>query len=192
MCSSKVDIRQDIKTLVEGIYPADSIESEHVQETVAWIDSGEEIFRIKKPDIPNKHLVSYFCLYDVKREKILLVDHIKAQLWLPSGGHVDINEHPFETAKRECLEELSVEAEFLFENPIFLTSTVTGGLTAGHTDVSLWYLLNGDSAKPLDFDKNEFKTIKWFSLDNIPFDKSDPHMKRFITKLKVLLKGLSV
>ncbi|MFI5343447.1 MAG: NUDIX domain-containing protein [Chlamydiales bacterium] len=38
-----------------------------------------------------------------------LVDHKKANLWLPAGGHVEPNEHPRETVKREILEELSIQ-----------------------------------------------------------------------------------
>ena len=42
-----------------------------------------------KPDVPPKHLVSYFALVDERRGKLLLVDHKLAGLWLPSGGHVE-------------------------------------------------------------------------------------------------------
>lgn len=132
-----LEIRNDIKNLLKNIRPFDALESEHVNSTIEWIDSGKEIFRLEKPDVPEKHLVSYFCLYDKKEKKMLLVEHKKAQLWLPSGGHVDPGEHPNKTAARECLEELKIDANFLFEDPIFVTSTMTVGLTAGHTDVSL-------------------------------------------------------
>ncbi|WP_198139660.1 NUDIX domain-containing protein [Candidatus Orientia mediorientalis] len=43
---------------------------------------------------------------------MLLVDHKKALLWLPSGGHVEIAEDPKTTIERECLEELNVTADF--------------------------------------------------------------------------------
>jgi len=181
-----IAIRNDIKKVVQSINPLDTLESQHINETVKWIDSGKELFRIKKPDVPDKHLVSYFCLFDQKEQKVLLVEHKKALLWLPPGGHVDPGEHPTKAASRECLEELHIEADFLFKDPIFITSTVTVGLTAGHTDVSLWYVLKGDSSKDLRFDDGEFASVRWFSLDQIPFEKSDPHMKRFISKLKDL------
>lgn len=183
-----IKIRDEIKELVKNIHPFDSLESKHIDETLEWIETSEEIFRIEKPDIPNKHLVSYFCLYDQNTKKILLVEHKKAQLWLPPGGHVDPGEHPNMTAVRECSEELNIEAIFLVEAPIFVTSTLTVGLTAGHIDVSLWYILEGNSQKKLDFDEKEFSSVKWFDLDNIPFEKSDPHMKRFVSKLKEIVQ----
>jgi 8-oxo-dGTP diphosphatase len=177
-------IRENIHHLISAIIPYDDVEQEHINDTRLWIESGAPIFRVQKPDVPNKHLVSYFVLFDDVYQKILLVDHKKALLWLPAGGHVEIDEDPKTTASRECLEELNVTADFWSPHPLFLTSTLTVGLTAGHTDVSLWYVLKGDSNKAYEFDQSEFNDIRWFRLDEIPHDKSDPHMRRFIEKLK--------
>ena len=86
--------------------------------------------------------------------------------------------------RRECLEELRVQADFWHPDPIFLTSTVTVGLTAGHTDVSLWYVIKGNHKTSYQFDADEFSRIQWFDFDEIPHQKSDPHMERFIKKFK--------
>lgn len=118
---------------------------------------------------------------------MLLVDHKQARLWLPTGGHVEIDEDPKETVKRECVEELNSEVEFYFADPIFITSTVTVGLTAGHTDVSLWYVLKGNHQGYYEFDLGEFNDIRWFGLDEIPFETSDPHMRRFVKKLESIV-----
>lgn len=178
---------QSIYDIVSTITPFDDLEAEHTADTVSWIQSGAPIFRIQKPDVPNKHLVSYFVVFHEESSKILLVDHKKAQLWLPSGGHVELYEDPKETVRRECLEELNIEADFWCEDPIFLTETMTVGLTAGHTDVSLWYVIKGNHTDFYHFDKEEFNDIRWFDFDEIPYTKSDPHMKRFIEKLKGML-----
>jgi 8-oxo-dGTP diphosphatase len=111
---------------------------------------------------------------------VLLVDHINAELWLPTGGHVDPDENPRETVKREAFEELGIEANFMYPSPIFLTVTETVGLTAGHTDVSLWYVLRGDRTEQLDFDGSEFREVRWFHRNHVPLDRSDPHMERFL------------
>lgn len=177
-------IRKHIHTLISAIIPYDDVEQEHINDTCLWIESGEPIFRVQKPDVPNKHLVSYFVLFDDVHQKILLVDHKKALLWLPSGGHVEIDEDPKTTVERECLEELGVRADFWVPDPFFITSTLTVGLTAGHTDVSLWYVLKGDSHATYQFDEEEFNDIRWFHLNEVPYSKSDPHMERFIQKLK--------
>jgi 8-oxo-dGTP pyrophosphatase MutT (NUDIX family) len=167
--------------------PLDEIESRHKDEVLAWIDSGADLFRIKKPDTPNKHLVSYFCVIDQETMKILLVEHKNAGLWLASGGHVDIDEHPKNTATRECIEELGYSPKFILSEPLFITSTGTVGLTSGHTDISLWYLVKGTEGQKFKYTDEEFSSVRWFTLDDIPLEKSDPHMQRFITKLKKTL-----
>lgn len=176
-----------VYSLAAGLAPFDALEKEHIDDALAWIASGVPVFRTAKPDIPPKHLVSYFLLFDEAAQKILLVDHKKAQSWLPSGGHVEPDEDPKETVRRECEEELFVPAEFWREEPLFLTSRVTIGLTAGHTDVTFWYVLKGDSQKKYAFDAEEFNAIQWFGFDEIPYDKADPHLGRFLEKLKAML-----
>lgn len=182
MAMNKEDLRKKIQCLISSMRPLDSIEKEHIHFALDWIESGNEIFRIEKPAIPDTHLVSYFVIASPEMNRILLVDHKKAELWLPPGGHVDLGEDPKETVRREAKEELGIDAEFLFEEPLLLTVTKTVGNVARHTDVSLWYLLKGDPSQVLDYDPNEFHQIRWFGIDEIPFEKSDPHMKRFIEK----------
>lgn len=109
MLSDDQSIRHAIKQLISSIMPFDSVEEEHRDFVKNWIASGAEIFRIAKPDIPNIHLVSYFIVVDPNSNEFLLVDHKQAQLWLPPGGHVEVNEHPKETVKREAKEELGID-----------------------------------------------------------------------------------
>ena len=182
------DIRKRIRSLVESIEPFDDAEREHVVATLDWIDSGAPLFRVQSPDKPPKHLVSYLVLIDPERRSILLGDHIKAQLWLPSGGHVHPDEDPTDTVRRESREELDKDAIFLrgFEHPLFLTNNMTGGLTPGHTDVSFWYVLRGNVHEYIHYEKRELQEVNWFTFDEIL--ESDPaifdrHMHRFVCKL---------
>ncbi|WP_213086206.1 NUDIX domain-containing protein [Roseateles sp. DAIF2] len=128
--------------------------------------------------------MSYFALVDDGH--ILLVDHRNARLWLPSGGHVELGESPRRTVVRELQEELGlIIDEAQVGPPRFLTCTTTVGLTAGHQDVSLWYLLRGDRHAPLSrFDAGEFESVRWFAFDEVPLTRSDPHMGRFLGKLR--------
>lgn len=183
-------MRDTIKNLIASIVPFDGLEQSNITDSIHWISSGVEIFRIKGPDIPPKHLVVYFVLIDEKVKKFLLIDHIKAKLWLPPGGHVEKDEDPDETVKREIQEELGVEAQFIVNNPFFITVTETVNIDAGHTDVSLWYILRGNSTKQVDYDKKEINGYKWFlfeeilKLNNYGFD---PQMRRFTKKLLLFL-----
>lgn len=177
---------QEIREMIQSIKPFDALEKEHVLDTLAWIDSGVEIFRIQKPDVPPKHLVSYFVLIDSAHKKLLLLDHIKSGLWLPSGGHVEKDEHPKTAVEREIQEELNIPAEFLSESPFFITQAVTVATTAGHTDVSLWYALKGDSKKGIVYDPGEYTGYKWFDYQEVlnkDIATLDIHMHRFVKKL---------
>ena len=136
---------------------------EQLNATLTWITSGAPLFRTAKPATPPQHLVSYFVLVDPAQEKLLLVEHKNAGLWLPGGGHIEPDEHPQATVRRELHEELGIAADFLFDEPLFLTVTKTVGATAGHTDVTFWYVLRGDSTQVLHFDDNEFHTIRCFA-----------------------------
>jgi 8-oxo-dGTP diphosphatase len=182
-------IRDEIIALVRSIRPYDGLEREHIDATLEWITSGADLFRIKRPDIPPQHLVSYCMLVDPTARRLLLVDHRTSGLWLPSGGHVEPGEHPDVTAARELREELGIDADLLFPEPFFQTVTQTTGTVARHTDVSLWYVFQGDSSVSLDFDSGEFHGIRWFAFDEIPFERSDPHMRRFVAKLTALVQG---
>ena len=57
-------LRIKIANTIARIPPCDDLEQEHIRDTLCWIKQGAPIFRIKKPDIPPKHLVSYFILLD--------------------------------------------------------------------------------------------------------------------------------
>ena len=174
-------MRDRIKAEVNSITPLDAKEEKTQREVLDWIDSGVELCRLEKPATPPKHLISYFVLVDFPF--LLLVDHIDAQLWLPTGGHVDPGEHPRDAVIREAREELDIESDFLFEKPIFITSTTTVGLTAGHTDVSLWYVLNGSKEKAYNYDTSEFNSIRWFHINGLPFQNTDQELFRFVQKM---------
>jgi 8-oxo-dGTP pyrophosphatase MutT (NUDIX family) len=174
-------MRSVIREEVESIVPLDAIERAHRQDALDWIDSGAELCRIQKPATPAKHLVSYFVLVDC--DHVLLVDHRNAQLWLPSGGHVEPAEHPRATVVRELGEELGLELSEAPGPPLMLTVSETVGSTAGHTDVSLWYVIDADRHLALEFDREEFHSVRWFHFAEAPVSRSDPHLSRFLRKL---------
>ena len=138
--------------------------------SIAWVRSGAEIYRTRKPDVPPKHLVAYFAVVDVDADRILLVDHIIAGLWLPAGGHVEPGEDPRATVTCELAEELAATADLvagLSSNPLFVTQTTTVGSDAGHVDVSLWYVVAASIDDRFEPDPREFRDIRWWSFDEI-------------------------
>jgi 8-oxo-dGTP pyrophosphatase MutT (NUDIX family) len=133
--------------------------------------------------------VSYFAVVD--GEHVLLVDHRNAQLWLPSGGHVEPGEHPRHTVLRELQEELGFLPDHEIGAPLLVTCTPTVGLTAGHVDVSLWYVVRAQRSQPIVFDETEFAGVKWFRFSEVPAERSEPHLRRFARKLLASFSGRS-
>lgn len=179
----------DMNALVEAellqIDPHDNLEREHLADALAWVRSGAQIFRTAKPATPAKHLVSYVAVLD--GQHILLVDHKNAKLWLPTGGHVEPNENPRMTVVRELREELGVEVALeAVEAPRLVTCSTTVGVSAGHTDVSLWYTVWIDRAEPIKFDSDEFNSARWFHFRQVPLEQSDPNLSRFFEKLNLV------
>ena len=169
--------------LVAAIVPADDLEAAHREDTLAWLASTDDVYRRVKPATPPRHLVSYVVPTDPTTGDVLLVDHRNARLWLPPGGHVEPGEHPALTAARELQEELGVAGAA--ENPVFLTVTVTVGLDAGHTDVSLWFPAVVSRDEQLVVDEGEFAGVRWWSraaLAAADPARFDPHLSRYLAK----------
>ncbi len=182
------DPRGVVHHLVAGVAPLDGYETQDKATTLRWVRSGAPLFRIARPATPDKHLCVYFALLDDARRSVLLVDHVKAGLWLFPGGHVDEGEDPRSTVLREAAEELRIDGEFhprFGEAPLFLTVTKTRG-EHSHTDVSFWFVLTADQDMLIEADPREANEVRWFALDDPAqwaHDRFDPHMARFRDKL---------
>lgn len=154
------------------------------------MQSGADLYRVvSSPVEPRQHLVSYFLVVDSTHRLVLLGDHVTSGLWLPSGGHVEPGEDPADTVRRECREELGVEATFhsgLGPAPLFLTVTETVGRDP-HRDVSLWFVLERSHLDGLMLDPREYTEVRWWARDDLRrADPSafDPHLGRMLDKLE--------
>ena len=171
-----------IRAELAHIKPLDATETAHLEDARAWVASGAPLFRTAKPATPPKHLVAYFAVVD--EGHILLVDHRNAQMWLPTGGHVEPGEDPRATVARELLEELGISiTPDQVQAPHMVSVTETVGLTSGHVDVSLWYSVRASRTAPVVFDREEFKDARWFNFEEASQLRSDPNLGRFLAKL---------
>lgn len=171
--------------LIAGLVPVDDLEAEHRSDTLRWLRGTADVYRRVKPATPARHLVSYVVPIDPADGGVLLVDHVNAGLWLPPGGHVEPNEHPAQTARREAQEELGIIVAA--GQPVFLTVTRTTGIDVGHTDVSLWFVVDCARQQQLTVDRREFRAARWWSpaeLDVADPAGFDPHFARFRAKLR--------
>jgi 8-oxo-dGTP pyrophosphatase MutT (NUDIX family) len=174
-----------VRDLVLGLVPGDDLEAEHRADSLRWLESTDDVFRRIKPATPSRHLVSYVVPVDPAEESVLLVDHVNAGLWLPPGGHVEPEEHPLRTAHREADEELGISPARFHAVPLFLTVTDTVGLDAGHTDVSLWFVVEHGRGDTITVDRDEFRGARWWQrseLERADPARFDPHLFRFLVK----------
>jgi 8-oxo-dGTP diphosphatase len=173
--------------LTSGISPFDDLEADHRATALRWIESTDDIYRRAKPATPSPHLVSYAVVVDPTDGSVLLVDHVNAQLWLPTGGHVEVDEDPADAAAREVHEELGIEACFSDSErrPAFVTVTETVGVDSGHVDVSLWFVLMGSRQLELVDRSGEFAGVRWWDPGELENGRFDPHFGRFCRKVAV-------
>ena len=185
-------IRTLITDLVTAVHPFDEREAADRADILAWIASGQPLFRTNPPDGPPKHLVVYFIPFDARSRILLLGDHRKSGLWLPPGGHVEDGEDPWDAVTRETDEELGLTAlphPRVGGGPLFLTVTPTRG-PESHTDVDLWFVLDVDRDAPLRPDEREFRQVRWFGLqEDFTSGDYDPAMQRFARKLTAVSQG---
>lgn len=182
--------------LLAGIDPVDEAEGEDIVRAARWIASGDPLYRVRKPDVPATHLVSYVVALDESTGELLLAAHRGAGLWLPTGGHVEPAEDPWHAAIRECREELSVPAlpsQVAGDQPFFVSVTDTRG-AGSHVDVSLWYVVAVDRAAVTSYDEGEFAAVRWLTPAEVlaePIEGLDPQLHRFAGKLTAALARLS-
>ncbi|MEU2032766.1 NUDIX hydrolase [Nocardia amamiensis] len=179
-----------VAELVAGIRPLDALEQQHIDQALDWLHRTDDIFRRIKPTEPSPHLVAYAVLTDPDGRAVFLGRHHNAGLWLPMGGHLEPGEHPLDAARREAREELGIDPDFsvVGTDPLFLTITTTVGRTPGHVDVSMWHVIRGDRSHAYALDPAEFGDGRWWDIDLYGVPQSDPHFRRFLTKLDAALQ----
>lgn len=178
-----------LRDLVAGIEPADLLERAHRADVLAWLGTTDDVYRRVPPATPPQHLAAYALLHDPRTEAVLLLDHRLSGLWLPAGGHVEVDEDPGETAAREASEELGLhDPRSGPGRPLLVTVTPTSGPPGSrHVDVTLWYGFVVDSTWRPTLDRREASDARWWSPSEIAGTdpaRFDPHLGRCLAKLR--------
>lgn len=112
----------------------------------------------------------------IKDDKILLVRHRYGDYWTMPGGKIEKNSNPAETALKELYEETGLIAEKIDYQLGFYKNTTGGKNDNVYCLVITDWRPDPDFKRKL-FDWLEVAEMKWFSLDNLPFNLS-PATKR--------------
>lgn len=131
------------------------------------------------------HYCVFFLPYDQADKKVYLGNHIKAQEWIPPGGHIDEGEHPLETVKREALEELKLQLTDDIIEPFDLSVKPIGrgNIDGCETHFDIWHLIHIHE-QYFAYDRQEYYDAKWFTIDDAlgKIDKS-PEFREVMAKL---------
>ncbi len=119
-------------------------------------------------------------IYIVFENKVLLHKHKKLGIWLPPGGHIELDEDPNQAAIREAKEETGLDIE-LIGNPTAGLAAMTGRVdlippkflnrhffdknTGEHEHVDSVYFARAKSADARH--EIEGGDIRWFSKEDI-------------------------
>ena len=139
--------------------------------------------RVTKKDNNKNHICAFFLPIHTKTKSIYLVEHKKANDWLPPGGHIEKGESIIETIKREFSEELShiltdEKIEFFdlsikqINNPKFTCKT--------HYD--LWHLIYIDRF-PFKYCRHEFYNASWMKIDRAIKKMKHKNFRAVVEKL---------
>ncbi len=112
------------------------------------------------------HYCSFFLPYDKEAGKIYLGHHIKADDWIPPGGHIEPGETPKDAAIREMMEELQTQITKDQLVPFNLSVKVVNQPDRGcitHYDV--WHLVD-IKVQPFDYLKSEYHDADWFIVED--------------------------
>ncbi len=128
--------------------------------------------KITKETNPDIHFCAFFVPINKKSQSIYLGHHIKADDWIPPGGHIKLGEHPVDTVIREFKEELDYEVG---KNQIKIFNLTIKDVSGNprspcklHFDI--WYLVDVPKVK-YNFLRKEFYDAYWHNLDSETYKK---------------------
>jgi len=143
------------------------------------ISSGKPLIKTKNKE---NHFGSFLLPVNKKTRQVYFGHHIKADKWIPPGGHIEENESPEQAMRREFHEELGLG--LTDEETELFNLSVTYYQNHWHYD--FWYLIYTD-LNDFKFDSKEFYEAKWIGIDE-SLDKMK--VKEYTVILKELDKYL--
>lgn len=153
----------------------------------AWVDLKTGSMVHTKGEGNPRHYCSFFLPYDKISGKIYLGHHIKADDWIPPGGHIEPGETPSDAAIREMKEELGITITKDLLTPLTLSVKPINQPERGcmaHYDV--WHLVD-ISEQPFAYLKSEYHDASWFTLaDGVKKITKNPDFAEIIATLDVL------
>lgn len=119
----------------------------------------------------------------VFKNKVLLRRHDKYNVWLPVGGHIELDEDPNQAAIREVKEEVGLDITLYrqIDGPMPLSANYTElippqflnrhRINENHEHVDLIYFASSNSDRIIEGETEKSNGVKWFSKEEL--DQND-------------------
>ncbi len=135
----------------------------------------------------DEHICAFFIPITTDRSSIYLGHHIKADSWIPPGGHIATGEHPIKTVIREFREELDYDVN---EGQIEKFSLSIKDISSNprnpckvHYDI--WYLVTVEKAD-FKYIRREYYDARWYSLKEAYERITVPEYKKIVGTIRPL------
>lgn len=111
------------------------------------------------------HICTFFVPINKAAGKIFIGHHIKADDWIPPGGHIKLDEHPVQTVKREFVEELnhSLTDEKIELFDLTIKYIINNPRHNCKVHYDLWYLVYTDK-HDFNYTRKEFYQARWMKV----------------------------
>lgn len=174
-------MKKAIKQELGKLQRLKQVDKDILKKAVARIDNDPKI--VKKNNVES-HFCSFFVPIDKKTNNIFLGHHIKADDWIPPGGHIELNEHPKNTVIREYKEELNHELknEVIELFDITITDVSTNPRNPCKVHYDLWYVVYVEK-KDYEYDKGEYYDAGWFDFNEALSKIKTKHYNATVKKL---------
>jgi 8-oxo-dGTP pyrophosphatase MutT (NUDIX family) len=138
--------------------------------------------------------------YLIHGGRILLIKHRKSGLWLPPGGHIDRNEAPDDSLRREFMEEMNLRIEVLNRNDVPKAGNIRRQLAVpfyvnvhsvgDHEHCCFHYLCRTKDPGKLRMNRSEVDDYGWFSPKELGQKKIPPDVRNIARKAFRRFKAL--
>ncbi len=135
--------------------PVDDVERADIDRFVAEVERLDDPFDRESDPV---HVTGSGFI--VGPRGVVLLRHLKINLWLQPGGHVDPGETPWNAARREVVEETGMHVTFAGGAPELVHVSVHD-VPGGHTHLDMRYLFDGGDADPSP-PMGESQDVNWF------------------------------
>jgi 8-oxo-dGTP pyrophosphatase MutT (NUDIX family) len=176
--------KEELIKLLEEYAPSGLEENESKEEILRFVCDNDNF---TGRDNKNGHITGAAWIVSKDRKKVLLTHHLKLNMWLQIGGHVEGEEYILETALREASEESGLTTLKCLSNKIYDVDVhlfPKRGEVEAHHHYDIRFLFETDENEELKRQKSESKAMKWIPLDEVPAYAKEDTILRMTNKTR--------